>query len=156
MPLNIFRQKRQIRKSDTYNDDLPAGSTLESGSTDLETDLNAKRSQISRIIDSEGNANWFDDMPEVDGVKYGLKQLAEAIDQQSSVFQVDSFTPVLGQTVFNLSQIPSDPNKPFVELNGQDLKSGQSFTVSGTVLTIILPYNLDSGDDLIAKYFYQL
>lgn len=156
MGFNIFRQKRQVRKSDTYDDTLPAGSTLQTNSTDLETDLNAIRSQAARIIDADGNANWYDDAPTVDGTKYGLKQLAEAIDnQQDKNFQIDSFSPAIGQTVFTLTQTPINPNNPFIELNGQDLKAGQSFSVSGTLLTITLPYQLDNGDDLVAKYYYQ-
>ena len=52
------RQRTQIRPSDTYDDTLAAGATLESGSTNLEGDLNALRSQLQRII---GQANWYDD-----------------------------------------------------------------------------------------------
>lgn len=155
MNKNIFRQSDQIRKSDTYNDGLPAGSTLETNSTDIETDLNATRSQIKRVIYADNLGNWTDDMPIVGGIKYGIKKLAETVDSLiSTVFQIDSFTPTFGQTVFSLSQLPINPNAPFVEINGQDLKATQSFSISGTILNISLPYQLDSSDDLVVKYYY--
>jgi hypothetical protein len=44
-------QERQVGPSDVYDDTLPAGSTLESSSTDLRYDLNALRSQVRRLIE---------------------------------------------------------------------------------------------------------
>ena len=53
-----IRQISQVRNSDTYDDDLPVGVTLETSSSHLESDLNALRSQIKRI----GNmSNWYDE-----------------------------------------------------------------------------------------------
>jgi len=52
-----IRQDNQIKPSDSYNDLLPAGSTLESGATSIEYDLNSLRS-IVRLI--TGKSNWFD------------------------------------------------------------------------------------------------
>lgn len=72
---NIFRQK-QSRKTDTFNDQLAAGPTLESASTDLESDLNAIRSQINRILDATGSGTWTNDIPTVLAAKRGLLQLA--------------------------------------------------------------------------------
>jgi hypothetical protein len=57
MPRTFVRQY-QSYKTDDYADDLAAGSTLESASTDLETDLNAIRSQIKRYA---GETKWYTD-----------------------------------------------------------------------------------------------
>jgi len=52
-----IRQISQVKSSDTYNDTLTVGSALQTGSDNLEVDLNAIRSQIKRI----GNmSNWYD------------------------------------------------------------------------------------------------
>lgn len=52
-----IRQISQVKQSDTFDDTLATGTTLESSSTNLESDLNALRSQIKRI----GNmSNWYD------------------------------------------------------------------------------------------------
>lgn len=53
-----IKQATQIAPSSVYDDTLPAGATLESGSTNLQEDLNGVRSQIKRLI---GGANWYDD-----------------------------------------------------------------------------------------------
>jgi hypothetical protein len=50
-----INQLRQVRQSDTYDDGLPAGPTLQSGARNLQDDLNALRSQIKRIT---GEAAW--------------------------------------------------------------------------------------------------
>lgn len=56
MGRSYFRQATQILKSDTYDDTLAAGATLQSGVTTIEGDLNAIRSQVKRIL---GTANWY-------------------------------------------------------------------------------------------------
>lgn len=52
-----IKQNTQINKSTVYDDTLPSGVTLESGSESLEDDLNAIRSQLEKII---GSGNWYD------------------------------------------------------------------------------------------------
>lgn len=57
MPRTFVRQT-QSNKSDLYDDAIGAGSTMESASTDVETDLNAIRSQIKRYA---GETKWYTD-----------------------------------------------------------------------------------------------
>ena len=59
MPRSYIRPVTQIRKSDAYNDEVTAGSTMESNAVNIEDDLNAIRSQLRRIIDETGN--WYDE-----------------------------------------------------------------------------------------------
>lgn len=51
-----FVRQYQSYKSDLYDDSLAAGSAMESASTDVETDLNALRSQIKRAT---GETKWY-------------------------------------------------------------------------------------------------
>ena len=145
-----------VRKSVVFNDTIPPGQTdLETNSIGLESDENAIRSQLSRFLDVTGLTRWWSDVPTVNGKKRGLLQLNTGLDAIERISEAaDSFVPTTNQTVFALTQTPIDPNKPFVELNGQDLKTGQGFSISGTILTIILPYQLNSDDDLVVKYNY--
>lgn len=156
MTINNIRQKEQVRKTISYIDTLSPGEVdLQTNSTDLEYDLNAIRSQIKRILDSTGGGDWFDDIPIVDLSQKGLKQLSEAISSLgSSTEQFDSFTPTFSQTVFTLSQIPIDVNLTKIFVNGNKLRVGSGYFISGTNLTISLDYNLDNNDDLDAYYFY--
>lgn len=71
----------------------------------------------------------------------------------SSAQAPDIFTPTNGQTVFTLSLIPVGTLilTLRVFLNGQKLVTG-SYSISGSQLTIILPYSLASND--ILEVFY--
>lgn len=59
--MTAISQETQIRNSEVYDDTLSAGATLEKaeGSDYLQTDLNALRSQIKRIIKGAGSGNWY-------------------------------------------------------------------------------------------------
>lgn len=60
MPRTFIRQETQIRQSDLYDDQLAAGSALETAAVNIEDDLNGLRSQVNRIINSVVTANdWF-------------------------------------------------------------------------------------------------
>lgn len=57
-------QERQVGPSDVYDDMLPSGSVLESGSTDIRYDLNALRTQVRKLIDLASGTpghKWFDE-----------------------------------------------------------------------------------------------
>jgi hypothetical protein len=79
-----FNQDHQLQPSLTYDDTLAAGSTLESGSTSTEGDLNSIRSQIKRILYADDAGNWYDDIGTVQTLgaakKYALKQLLAEVD----------------------------------------------------------------------------
>lgn len=57
-PRTLLSQKEQIRSTESFNDTLPAGSTLEQ-QTSLQGDLNALRSQLKRM---SGDGNWYSDI----------------------------------------------------------------------------------------------
>jgi len=56
MGFTLGRQETDMRPSTTFDDTLSAGVSLQSGSTDLETDMNALRSQMKRAL---GETNWY-------------------------------------------------------------------------------------------------
>jgi hypothetical protein len=58
VPRTRIRQGTQSHESQTFDDSLAAGSTLETLSDSVEFDFNALRSQLKRIIDLTGD--WFD------------------------------------------------------------------------------------------------
>lgn len=64
------------------------------------------------------------------------------------------FTPTQSQTVFTLSRAPTDSEIPIsrLYLNGQKLLFNACYAISGTQLTVILPYDLDSNDVLEINY----
>lgn len=79
MARTFLRQDTQIRNSDLYDDTLVVGSTLESGQTEIEGDLNAIRSQGKRALWADNAGNWYDDIniPGTfeSGTKRGLRNL---------------------------------------------------------------------------------
>ena len=79
-----IRQAKQARNSETYDDQQPNGSVMETAPIQLEQDLNNLRSQLRRIIDASGN--WFDD-PAIDlatllaqGLRKHRQELSGTID----------------------------------------------------------------------------
>jgi hypothetical protein len=76
MGRTFLRQVAQIQPSKTFTDNLTPGSALESGSTDLESDLNAVRSQLARVLNANGSVKWYENIPSVGGLRRGLEQLA--------------------------------------------------------------------------------
>lgn len=114
MPRSFLRQETQIYKSDTYDDSLAAGSTLESGSASLESDLNALRSQLARILKADGTPNWYDDVPTVNGKKRSIQDLntdLDDIEEQKTLRRVTKVTDVAvpgGQAYVILSVASSE------------------------------------------------
>ena len=84
MARTFIRQETQIRNSDAYTDTLAAGVTLESGATEIETDLNGIRSQLNRIIWSTTSGNWYDDVPTINGKQRGVRDLNFDLDELES------------------------------------------------------------------------
>jgi hypothetical protein len=64
------------------------------------------------------------------------------------------FSPSIGQTIFTLSNMLIGPqillSKVFI--NGQKIALTTCYTISGSQLTVILPYSLNSGDILEIYY----
>lgn len=60
MARTFISQPNQVFSSETYDDTLPAGSALESASSNLESDLNALRSQLKRVLWADADGSWYD------------------------------------------------------------------------------------------------
>ncbi len=75
-------------------------------------------------------------------------------EQISSELIYESFIPNNGQTIFTLSSILSATQiiNSRVFVNGQKLQNITCYTISGTQLTIILPYDLATTDNLEIYY----
>lgn len=67
------------------------------------------------------------------------------------------FTPTPAQTVFNLAQAPADPSDTIMKVNTATYDEGSPtpgyFTVSGTTLTWLDVFQLDSTDEVSVTYF---
>jgi hypothetical protein len=65
-----------------------------------------------------------------------------------------SFIPTTGQTVFTLNNIPTGAQIILsqVYINGQKIAYITCYTITGTQLTVILPYSLNNEDFLEIYY----
>jgi hypothetical protein len=60
MARTFVSQPNQIFSSENYDDALPVGSTLQTGATHLERDLNAIRTQLRQILWAGVSGSWYD------------------------------------------------------------------------------------------------
>jgi hypothetical protein len=79
MGRTFIRQDAQIKNSASYDDSGAAGSTLESGASSIEDDLNSLRAQVKRILD-DSSGNWYDDIPTVNSKQRDLKDINTDLD----------------------------------------------------------------------------
>lgn len=98
MSRTFVRQDTQIRQSDLYDDTLAVGSTLETGQTNIEGDLNAIRSQGKRALWADNAGNWYDDINTPvtldPGTKRGLRNLNTDLHElERKRVLVESFNP---------------------------------------------------------------
>lgn len=98
MSRTFVQQDTQIYSSPTYNDAMAAGSTLQSGATSLQDDLNGIRSQLKRILHSASAGNWYDAIPFPGGsTARGIEQLAAGVyslEQHKFLFSVSLLTDI--------------------------------------------------------------
>lgn len=97
MSRTFLRQDTQIRNSDLYDDTLAAGTTLETGQTSIEGDLNALRSQVKRAIWDDGAGDWFNDIPTINGKKRAIRDLnfdLDELEEQKTLRRVTLLTDV--------------------------------------------------------------
>ena len=76
--MGLLDQETQVLNSDVYTDTVAAGAGMESpaaANQNLLFDLNALRSQISRILDPATPADWFQDMAAAGYDNFGIKQI---------------------------------------------------------------------------------
>lgn len=97
MARTFIRQDTQVRNSDAYDDTLAAGVTLESGSTEIERDLNALRSQTKRAIYADSAGDWYADIPTVNGKKRAISALntdLDDIEEKKFLFRAQILTDI--------------------------------------------------------------
>ena len=97
MSTNLIRQESQIRKSTTFDGTLAAGSTLETGAVSIEDDLNALRSQLTRLLKADGTPNWYDDVSTVNSKKRGIYDLnfdLDDIEEKPFLFRTQVLTDI--------------------------------------------------------------
>lgn len=80
MARSLLRQDTQIHNSETYDDTIAAGATLESAAVTLEDDLNALRSQVHRLLDATAGGNWYDAIATVNSKTRSILQLNTDLD----------------------------------------------------------------------------
>jgi hypothetical protein len=81
MARTMLNPANQITASTVYAANGAAGATLQSGAIVIEDDLNAIRSQVSRLLDATLSGNWYDDVATTaDGKKRSIKQLNTGLD----------------------------------------------------------------------------
>lgn len=75
MARQMVDQETQVANSDLYDDQLTPGAPLQNGSQNLLDDLNAKRTQLKRVIHGENPGHWYDDPVTIYGVDISLQSL---------------------------------------------------------------------------------
>jgi hypothetical protein len=102
-----FDQETQVGPSDSYVDNLPSGSTLQTDAENLRDDLNALRSQVRRIIHGLAlTGKWFDDPATVFGGDASLKALFGSLGNAATVrSETGQFTVPFAVSVHNLVYI---------------------------------------------------
>lgn len=99
----------------------------------------------------------LNDESAISGNVIGFNSSSNAWEPQSvasSQEQIDSFAPATDQTVFTLSQTPSDANDVRMGINGQILTNGPDYQVTGTTATYLEPnFSLKSTDSV--QFIYE-
>lgn len=139
MGRTFIRQDDQIRQSLLFDDTLAAGATLASGSTSLERDLNALRSQMKRAIWDDGAGNWYDDIVTINGKKRAIRDLnfdLDDIEEKRLLFRAQSLTDVTvpnGQNYKVLVQASSETPSQTAAVNGGTAEGAVVATLAGDV-----------------------
>jgi len=69
--------------------------------------------------------------------------------------RTDAYTPTLGQTLFNLSDTPEDPNDVKLFANGIKYLVGTDFTVAGNQVTWLdVSFAFDTTDNVEIVYIF--
>ncbi len=119
MGRTFVRQDTQIRNSDSYDDTLAAGTTLETTQTNIQGDLNALRSQMKRAIFADAAGDWYADIPTVNSKKRAISALntdLDDIEEKRLLFRADKISPDISVTagqnwevlVAASSEVPSE------------------------------------------------
>lgn len=137
----LLRQYNAIRKSDTYDDTLAAGATLESGAARLEDDLNSLRSQVKRIL---GTSDWYTDVNSRD-LKEVDDELAE-LEAQTLLARVQVLTDIT---------VPNGQNFKVLSVAGSEAPS-LAAAVAGSALGAVVAQSALSGAGFAAHELIEV
>jgi hypothetical protein len=136
----FIQQDTQIYSSDTYDDTLAAGSTLQTGAANLQDDLNSARSQLKRVIFADAVGNWYADIPTVNSKKRAISALntdLDDIEEKRLLFRSQVLTDIT---------IPASvaATGTITAVAGASLVDGETFTINDGINTPTV-FEFDSG-----------
>jgi hypothetical protein len=67
-------------------------------------------------------------------------------------WRFEDFTPTNGQVTFILANTPADAGSVVFEVNGVDYHQDDAFTVSGTTVTWLAPWAMQTTDFVTVRY----
>jgi hypothetical protein len=155
MGRTFIRQDAQIKNSAVYDDSGAAGSTLESGASSIEGDLNSLRAQVKRILDDSAG-NWYDDIPTVNSKKRDLKDIntdLDDVEEHRFLFRTQVLTDITVPSDVKATSVLTASSQPN---DGDTVTTGTKTYTFKTSLTDTDGYVLigatasDSLDNLIA------
>lgn len=140
MGRTFIQQDSQVYSSQTYNDTLSAGSTLQTGAANLQDDLNSVRSQLKRAIYDDGAGNWYDDIPTVNSKKRAIFDLntdLNDIEEKRLLFRAQVLTDI---------SVPASvaATGTITTVGGANLVDGETFTLNDGINTPTV-FEFDSG-----------
>jgi hypothetical protein len=141
-------QDVQIRQSNTFDDDLPFGPTLETDAASLQDDLNAIRSQVKRGF---GLTNWHDEPVAVGGGWIYIENITVAGGESvtNRIFQDDPANTVLQSATVSTGtmNIVVRASYPLVRVAGVDAELTR---VSGAYYSGSVPIMLGASGPIEA------
>jgi hypothetical protein len=111
-------------------------------SLDSELDVDIEVTSQNELVELKEDEATIIQVANVNGLFVGVGQ------------NYEKFTPANGQTIFTLGNIlsPEQIMLSKVFINGQKIALTTCYTISGSQLTVILPYQLNGGDILEIYY----
>jgi len=119
-------------------------------------DTIAERDAILSVLRDEGMTVWITQTGELYRLVGGVanSDWVFVSEDPAAAQVVETFTPLLGQTVFNLAFLPGASNTVEVYVNTAKYTQGVSYTVVGQVVTWLdNPFALDPADSVEIRYF---
>lgn len=155
MGRSIFRQDTQIRRSDTYADDVtPSLANYETNTVDLEDDLNNLRSQVQNMLNRDGDTfppdNWYDDLTKPTTLEDGT---IRGIDATNAALHIVEKKRVLRE-VWNLTDFTPGAVQVHIltagQLPTQTTAAIGAVTTLGTVCATATSFGTASATDVVA------
>lgn len=136
--LTQLRPDIQVGPSVSVNDQLPAGPTLQTSATSLNAELNAVKSQISRILSVQSQSWTSDISTDGGGNKRGLNALG------SSLYNIESKPLLARATVQTTVAVPGGQNYVILSVSGNQAPS-QVAAIQLTTLGAVVAQSSTSG-----------